>query len=191
MVKYFQAGTNIVGLPKEMVFIDKSNNPHLYPSLTPKHHIATHYGHSAIETAYNPRGGNLLKITRGQYTDYAKKVKKQSKAAKALANATASVETAAKRMRGRPRKNLAIIDNIVSSAIGAVTTVPKAKGRARLTDEVKAARALAKAQVKADKATNKELLKQIKEGEKLEKQMNRQIALIEKKKKADLKKKAQ
>lgn len=183
MVRYFQAGTNIVGLPKEMVFIDKSNNPHLYPSLTPKHHIATHYGHSAIETAYNPKGGNLLKITRGQYTDYAKKVKKQSKAAKALANATASVETAAKRMRGRPRKNLAIVDNIVA--------VPKAKGRARLTEEVKAARALAKAQVKADKATNKELLKQIKEGEKLEKQMNRQIALIEKKKKADLKKKAQ
>ena len=86
-------------------------------------------------------------------------------------------------MRGRPRKNLAIVDNIVA--------VPKAKGRARLTEEVKAARALAKAQVKADKATNKELLKQIKEGEKLEKQMNRQIALIEKKKKADLKKKAQ
>ena len=79
MVKYFQAGTNIVGLPKEMVFIDKSNNPHLYPSLTPKHHIATHYGHSAIETAYNPRGGNLLKITRGQYTDYAKKVKSNQK----------------------------------------------------------------------------------------------------------------
>ena len=102
----------------------------------------------------------------------------------------ASVENAAKRMRGRPRKNLAIIDNIVSSDIGAVTTVPKAKGRARLTDEVKAARALAKAQVKADKATNKELLKQIKAGEILEKQMNRQIALIEKKKKAEQKKKA-
>ncbi len=100
MVKYFQAGTNIVGLPKEMVFIDKKNNPHLYPSLTPKHHIASHYGHSAIETAYNPRGGNLLKITKGQYTDYEKKVKKVKKAA--LANATASVETAAKKIR-KPR----------------------------------------------------------------------------------------
>ncbi len=61
--------------------MDKSNILHLHPSLTPKHHIATHYGHSAFETAYNLKGGNLLKLTRGQYTDYAKKkyTKKQLK----------------------------------------------------------------------------------------------------------------
>ncbi len=79
MVGYFQAGTNIVGLPKKMVFIDKSGDPHLFDSLTPKHHIASHYGTSAIERAYNTTPGNLLKITKGTYTNYKDKVKKQKK----------------------------------------------------------------------------------------------------------------
>ncbi len=42
-----------------------------------------------------------------------------------------------------PRKNPVIImvDNIVASAIGAAATVPKRRGRAPLSDEIKAARA--------------------------------------------------
>ena len=84
MVRYFQAGTNIVGLPKQMVFLDKKGTQHLYPSLTPKHHIASHYGSSAIETAYNTKAGNLLKITKGSYTNYKEKVNKQKKAVKEL-----------------------------------------------------------------------------------------------------------
>jgi hypothetical protein len=104
MVRYFQAGTNIVGLPKKMVFIDKENKPHLLNTLTKKRHIANHYGASAIETTYNPTAGNLLKITRGTYADYNNKVKKQKKAVKELVRANDAVETAVKRMRGRPRK---------------------------------------------------------------------------------------
>jgi hypothetical protein len=105
MPKYFKAGTNIVGLPKKMVFIDKSGGAHLYPSLTPKNHLATHYGTSAIETAYNTKPGNLLKVTKGQYENYKDKVKKQKKAAKKLVKASADVAVAEKKMRGRPRKN--------------------------------------------------------------------------------------
>ncbi len=56
MVRYFQAGTNTVGLPQKMVFVDKSGTPHLYPSFTPKHHIASHYGTSAIETNCTKEG---------------------------------------------------------------------------------------------------------------------------------------
>lgn len=154
MVRYYKAGTNIVGLPKEMVFIDKSNNPHLFPSLTPKKHIAIHYGHSAIETAYNPRGGNLLKITKGEYTDYTKKVQKVKKAAKALANATASAETAAKKIR-KPRSKIGQeIDGAITYRMGAMN-VPKRRGRAPLSDEIKAARAETKRLESEQKKINK------------------------------------
>jgi hypothetical protein len=79
MVRYFKAGTNVVGLPKEMIFIDKSGSPHLYPSLTPQNHIAKHYGTSAVKTSYNAKPGNLLKITKGSYENYQKKSKETSK----------------------------------------------------------------------------------------------------------------
>ena len=152
MVRYFQAGTNIVGLPKQMVFLDKKGTSHLLPSLTPKHHIASHYGHSAIETAYNNKAGNLLKITKGTYTNYKTKVKKQQKAVKELVKANVAVETAAKKMRGRPRKNATVT---APSVVVVAPTAPKAKGRPRLSAEQKALRE----QIKADKKIAKELAK--------------------------------
>ena len=188
MVRYFKAGTNTIGLPKEMVFFDKSQHPHLFPSLTPKHHLASHYGQSAIQTAYNPKGGNLLKITRGEYTDYAKKVKKVKKAAKALADATTGVENAAKKMRKPRRKPGAkMIDDIVASAIGAATTIPNRRGRARLSPEVKAAREQAKIDLKAQKKFDREMKKAEIETLKLENAIKREELAIARK----LKKKTQ
>jgi hypothetical protein len=152
MVRYFQAGTNIVGLPKQMVFVDKTETSHLLPSLTPKHHIATHYGHSAIETAYNTKPGNLLKITKGTYTNYKEKVKKQKKEVKELVKANVAVETAAKKMRGRPRKNA----TIPAMAVVAAASVPAIKRtRTRLTPEQKALKDQEKANKKIEREQKK------------------------------------
>ena len=63
---YFKAGTNIVGVPKEMVFIDKKNQPHLLNTLTPKNHLATHYGTSAV--GLTTKRGNLVRtVSKGEY----------------------------------------------------------------------------------------------------------------------------
>ena len=149
MPKYFKAATNKLGVPKKMVFVDKKGETHLLPTLTEKKHLATHYGQTAIITDYNPKNGNLIKVSKGEYTDFKEKKKKQEKAAKDLVKATVAVETAAKKMRGRPKgsknkktqdktvKDLEvkmdavsmskdIVDNLISAA---VASVPKARGR--------------------------------------------------------------
>ena len=80
MPKYFKAATNIVGVPQKMVFVDKQGEPHLLPSLTPKKHIASNYGQSAILTDYNTKPGNLIKVSKGEYTNYNEKIKNLKKA---------------------------------------------------------------------------------------------------------------
>lgn len=100
---YFKAGTNIVGVPKEMVFYDKNDNPHLLKTLTPKNHIATHYGTSAIE--FTNKKGNLVKtVTKGEYINYQKKVKKQKEAVKKAEKATVEVMKVEEKIKrkGRP-----------------------------------------------------------------------------------------
>jgi hypothetical protein len=80
MPKYFKAATNKIGLPNKMVFVDKQGEPHLLPSLTKNKHIASHYGQSAILTDYNTKPGNLIKVSKGEYTNYNDKVKNLKKA---------------------------------------------------------------------------------------------------------------
>jgi membrane protein involved in colicin uptake len=80
MPKYFKAATNIVGVPQKMVFVDKKGEPHLLPSLTKNKHIASHYGQSAVLTDYNAKPGNLIKVSKGEYTKYNDKVKKSQQA---------------------------------------------------------------------------------------------------------------
>lgn len=139
MPKYFKAATNTIGVPQKMVFVDKKGEPHLLPTLTKNKHIASHYGQSAVLADYNPKNGNLIKVTKGEYTDYKEKKKKQEKAAKDLVNATVAVETAAKKLRGRPRKN---------------PDAPPAEKKARtpLTEEQKKQRAAKRAITMANKA---------------------------------------
>lgn len=177
MPKYFKAGTNIVGLPQKMVFIDKSGGAHLYPSLTPKHHLATHYGVSAIETAYNTKPGNLLKITRGQYENYKDKVKKQKRAAKKLVKASTDVATAEKKMRGRPRKN-----PVASAApVMAVVAAPKVRRPRRSKEEVAMDKQI-KADEKAFKKSERDFLRAKKQEEKAIEKTNKALARVQKKK---------
>ena len=80
MPRYFKAATNIVGVPQKMVFVDGKGEPHLLPSLTKNKHLASHYGQSAILSDYNTKPGNLIKVSKGEYTNYNDKVKKSQKA---------------------------------------------------------------------------------------------------------------
>ena len=79
MSKYFKAATNKLGVPKKMVFVDKKGETHLLPTLTEKKHLATHYGQTAIITDYNPKNGNLIKVSKGEYTDFKEKKKNKKK----------------------------------------------------------------------------------------------------------------
>jgi len=133
MPRYFSAGTNILRVPKEMVFFDKNKEPHLLPTLTKNKHIATHYGVPAVSADYNDKG-NLLKLTRGQYTDYQKKVKKQAKAEKALKKANVAVENVVKKMRGRPRKNANTVIP-VDAPIAPVVVVASQKKKRTISPE--------------------------------------------------------
>ena len=48
MPKLNIAGTTLVGVPKSMVFLDDKGKGHIYPALTAKNHISSHYGIPAI-----------------------------------------------------------------------------------------------------------------------------------------------
>lgn len=164
MVQYLQASTNIVRLPKKMIFVDKKGQQHLYPSLTPSHHIASHYGQLALGPAYNKRLKDGITLEQGKYATYNNKVKKQQKAVKELVKANVAVETAAKKMRGRPRKNAT--QAIPAMAVVAAAPVPAVrKTRTRLTPEQKAL----KEQQKANKKIEREQKKADKEQKKANK----------------------
>ena len=161
MVQYLQASTNIVRLPKKMIFVDKKGQQHLYPSLTPSHHIASHYGQLALGPAYNKRLKDGITLEQGKYTTYNNKVKKQQKAVKELVKANVAVETAAKKMRGRPRKNAT-----QAMAVVAAAPVPAVrKTRARLTPEQKA--------LKQQEKANKKIVREQKKADKEQKKANK------------------
>lgn len=141
---YFKAGTNIVGVPKEMVFYDKKDQPHLLNTLTPKHHLASHYGTSAIELT--TKKGNLIKtVTKGEYVDLKKKVKKQKEAVKKAEKATVEVIKAEEKIikkRGRPAgsKNKpkmvqvqALPTIIEKRGLAPLTIKPETRGRKKKT----------------------------------------------------------
>ena len=86
MPKYFKASTNVVGIPNKMVFVDKSGQGHLLPTLTPKKHtIASHYGVPAV--LVDNKRGNLVKvIQKGEYTtDYIEEKIKKARVRKTAA----------------------------------------------------------------------------------------------------------
>ena len=171
MPKFFKAATNIVKVPKKMIFLDKKGQSHLYDTLTPKHHLSNHYGQSAVITDYNSKNGNLLKVSKGEYTQYTDKVKKQKKAAKVLVKATDAVETAVKKMRGRPRKNL---------STSVVSTVPKILRYRRGKEEI-AVDNQVKADEKAFKKAEKQFIKAKKQEDKIIAKTEKQNRIILKK----------
>ena len=181
MVQYLQASTNIVRLPKKMIFVDKKGQQHLYPSLTPSHHIASHYGQLALGPAYNKRLKDGITLEQGKYTTYNNKVKKQQKAVKELVKANVAVETAAKKMRGRPRKNA----TIPTMAVVAAPVPAVKKTRARLTAEEKALKAQIKANKKIEREQKKADKAQIKADKLLAKELKKAQKVPKKKAKMD------
>ncbi len=77
-------------------------------------------------------------------------MKKQQKDVKELVTANVAVETAAKKMRGRHRKNAS-----TPSVVVVAPTAPKAKGRPRLSAEEKALREQKKGRLKKSKRIRK------------------------------------
>ena len=104
MSKYFKAATNIVGVPKQMVFVDKKGEPHLFPTLTKNKHLASHYGQSAILTDYNTKPGNLIKVSKGEYTNYNDKVKKSQQAKLAQKEKKAAAKLAEKEKKAAAKE---------------------------------------------------------------------------------------
>ena len=148
MVRYFEAGTNVVNVPDKVIFKDKKGNTHLFPTLTKKkHNISSHYGHPAITSLSNPVGKNIIKVNKGNLVKYEAKVKKQKKAHSDLIKATTEVVDAGEaivRKRGRPRKNPP-----------SSPKVPKKRGRKPLTQEEKASRLIQRKMTKADNILSK------------------------------------
>lgn len=68
MVKLNLAGSTIIGLPKEMVFLDEKKKGHIYPTLTPKNHLASHYGIPAI-VLENKKGYTVGTVKKSMFTD--------------------------------------------------------------------------------------------------------------------------
>ena len=104
MPKYFKAATNIVGVPQKMVFVDKKGEPHLLPSLTKNKHIASHYGQSAVLTDYNTKPGNLIKVSKGEYTNYKDKIKKSQQAKLAQKEKKAAAKSAEKEKKAAEKE---------------------------------------------------------------------------------------
>jgi len=118
MPKYIEAGTTAVHLPKQMIFLDKKNKPHLYPTLTPNNKIAVHYQHPAVITDYKNKGGFAIEVNNKdrKLIEYgAQKAKKEVKK---------SVKKAVKKA----------VENAVERAVENVAVVPKTRGRKKKTD---------------------------------------------------------
>ena len=116
MVKLNIAGTTVVGVPKTMVFLDDKGRGHIYPSLTEKNHISSHYGIPSInlkkkegytvaasKSVYtdssNPNIVNTVKKARAKTEKAQKKIKE---GVQEIQQAQKSVENAVKK-RGRPK----------------------------------------------------------------------------------------
>lgn len=77
MPKYAKAGTAIVGLPKNMIFVDATNHPHLMKSTTRNNKIATHYGTPAVLVANNGTKRRVKTVVKPSTAEY--KPKKATK----------------------------------------------------------------------------------------------------------------
>jgi len=67
MVKLNIAGTTVVGVPKTMVFLDEKGRGHIYPSLTEKNNISSHYGIPSINL--KKKEGYTVAASKSVYTD--------------------------------------------------------------------------------------------------------------------------
>ena len=131
--KYLKADTAVLSLPKKIVFLDKKNKKHLLPALTKAHHLATHYGHSAIDLITGKQKyvklasrGNLTTVKRVRKVA-TKKVAEAHKATaevkKAVIKANVAMDGVAKAKRKYTKKRVAAVQAVnVAAAVGAAPT---------------------------------------------------------------------
>jgi hypothetical protein len=135
--KYLKADTAVLSLPKKIVFVDKKNKKHLLPALTKGHHLATHYGHSAIDLITGKQKyaklaskGNLTTVKRVRKAA-TKKVAEAHKATaevkKAVIKANVAMDGVAKAKRKYTKKRVAAVQAVNVAA--AVSAAPKKRGR--------------------------------------------------------------
>ena len=80
MPRYLLAGSNDISVPEKAIFIDKTGKPHLFPTLTPKKRLATHYNTPVAPfTTHKDNGQSRayeMWTAGGQYYDYTEPEKK-------------------------------------------------------------------------------------------------------------------
>jgi hypothetical protein len=179
MVKLNIAGSTLVGLPKNMVFLDEKGKGHIYPSLTAKKHIATHYGIPSIELNAK-KGYNVGIVGKSTYTDSSNK-----NIVNTVKKARAKTEKAQKKIKEGVQE--------IQQAQQSVEIAVKKRGRPKLSQEQKAAnkqmrkdkKMAEKAQIKEDKkikAVEKETAKLEKQMAIEQKRIAKKMAKMEKKK---------
>jgi hypothetical protein len=124
MVKLNIAGTTSVGVPKTMVFVDDKGKGHIYPSLTAKNHISSHYGIPSI--GLKNKAGNTVSTSKiGGYVD----------------SSDPLIINAVKKARVKTEKAQKIIIQGVQEIQQAqqnIENAVKKRGRPKLTEEQKA-----------------------------------------------------
>ena len=130
MPKYAKAGTAIVGVPKNMLFMDASNHPHLLNSTTKTHKIATHYGTPAVLVANNGTKRRVKTVVKAQTADYKKQMK-------ILTNIESTGQSMAKKAKAEKKLvkklNATVAANDLVNGLFATTlaSVPVKRGRGR------------------------------------------------------------
>ena len=162
--RYLKAETAVLALPKKIVFVDKKNKKHLLPALTKSHHLATHYGHSAIDLITGKQ--KFAKLTNKGSLTTAKRIRKVAtkkiaeaekatkEVKKAVVKANTAVATAQKAKRKYTKKKTEAIKAATAVAatapvvVAAPVAAAKKRGRKPLTAEQKAANKLFRDQKK-------------------------------------------
>jgi hypothetical protein len=133
MPRYAKAGTAIVGLPKNMIFVDATNNPHLMKSTTKKNKVATHYGTPAVLVANNGTKRRVKTVVKPSTVEYKPK-KATKRQTSSLASTGQSMVKKAKARTDLVKKLNAVVtsNDMVNSLIDStLANVPLRRKRGR------------------------------------------------------------
>ena len=134
MPKYAKAGTAIVGVPKNMLFMDASNHPHLLNTTTKTHKIATHYGTPAVLVANNGTKRRVKTVVKAQTADYKKQMKEMKKSISDVKSTGEAMVKKAKAQKKLTEKLSAVVasNDMINGVFGSVlSSVPAKRGRGR------------------------------------------------------------
>jgi len=134
--KYLKASSAVLALPKKIVFVDKKNKKHLLPALTKGKHLASHYGHSAVDLITG-KGKFANLVNQGTLEDIKLK-KRATKKVKEAMKADAAVKTTVKKAKTAmaevaKAKRVYKKKKVDASMAAADVVVAKKRGRPRKT----------------------------------------------------------